>query len=145
MMKAPEDESTAECGSDEAYRENQRPTRQAFSVSSEIIMDELPTKGTFDEVLSKENQGGTLRPKHILDENPTDHCSLASLLPPTWIQEVFLVVIFHIILPTADTISDLRPYLILVYYATHGVGLLFSSRRIFFYRERKRDRFEFFI
>ena len=132
MMKAPEDESIEEYGSDEAYRENQRPT---FNMSPEIIIDERPTKGTLDEVLHEENLGRakevlfTLPPKHEMDENPTEHCSMANLLPPTWIQEVFLVVIFNIILPTADTISDLRPYLILVCYATHGVGVLFSSWR----------------
>ena len=33
-------------------------------------------------------------------------------------------------------------YLIFVSYATHGVGVLFSSRCTFFHRERERDCFE---
>ena len=56
----------------------------------------------------------------IMDENRTEHFALTALLPPTWIQEVFLVVIFHIILPTADTVSDLR--LIIIFFAEGQPG-----------------------
>ena len=56
----------------------------------------------------------------IMDENRTEHFALTALLPPTWIQEVFLVVFFHIILPTADTVSDLR--LIIIFFAEGQSG-----------------------
>ena len=103
-------EGTSPAGAHQS--ENQQPTRTAII---NVTDDECSTKHEI-----KENQGRargvlfTLPQNDEVEEKTIEHCAVAVLLPPIWIQEVFLVVVFHIILPTADTISDLR--LIIIFF-----------------------------
>ena len=85
-----------EPASDEVHRKgNQGPIKEAFSLAPENVKDEGQT--CISALVEVVHGGGAGEGFKLAQQ---ENKALAAFLPPTWILEVSLVVIFHIILHT---------------------------------------------